>query len=142
IFPGIKLIRGVAASESDPEWGVSRGRLLPDHSLLNPAPSPQSDPEGPGRADRFSEALARSLVLVHGGMAQNVGPILNMVTEKYLLRGRHEWQQRQEARSIYEQIVQSVKAADVRSIGQLTARNWKGHLKGIIAWVSNQFTET
>ena len=26
-----------------------------------------------------------SLVLVHGGMEQNVGPILEMVTEKYLL---------------------------------------------------------
>jgi len=30
--------------------------------------------------------LGISLVLVHGGMAQNVGPILEMVTEKYLLR--------------------------------------------------------
>jgi len=30
-------------------------------------------------------------VLVHGGMAQNVGPILEMVTEKYLLRSEAEW---------------------------------------------------
>ena len=37
------------------------------------------------QARRFHEALAESLVLVHGGMAQNVGPILNMVTAKYLL---------------------------------------------------------
>ena len=29
IFPGIKLIEGVAAPQGDPEWGVSRGRLLP-----------------------------------------------------------------------------------------------------------------
>jgi hypothetical protein len=40
--------------------------------------------------DDASEAVRRklqeSLVLVHGGMAQNVGPILEMVTEKYLLR--------------------------------------------------------
>src|SRR5262249_33638891 len=35
IFPGIKLIQGVTASETDPEWGISRGRLLPDHNLLN-----------------------------------------------------------------------------------------------------------
>ena len=27
IFPGVKLIQGVAAGEDDPEWGVSRGRL-------------------------------------------------------------------------------------------------------------------
>ncbi len=31
-------------------------------------------------------------MLVHGGMAQNVGPILEMVTEKYLLRSEAEWQ--------------------------------------------------
>jgi hypothetical protein len=29
------------------------------------------------------QRLQDSLVLVHGGMAQNVGPILEMVTEKY-----------------------------------------------------------
>ncbi len=38
-----------------------------------------------------------SFVLVHGGMAQNVGPILEMVTEKYLLRSEAEWKARQEA---------------------------------------------
>ena len=48
---------------------------------------------------------ARSLVLVHGGMAQNVGPILNMVTAKYLLRGSEEWLARQEALEIFDQIV-------------------------------------
>ena len=37
IFPGIKLIQGVAAAAGDPEWGVSRGRLLPAHSLLEHA---------------------------------------------------------------------------------------------------------
>ncbi len=31
-------------------------------------------------------------MLVHGGMAQDVGPILEMVTEKYLLRSEAEWQ--------------------------------------------------
>ena len=47
-------------------------------------------------------------MLVHGGMAQNVGPILNMVTAKYLLRGRDEWLARQEALEIFEQILASV----------------------------------
>ena len=42
IFPGIKLIQGVAAAEGDPEWGVSRGRLLPDHRLLNSPHAPSS----------------------------------------------------------------------------------------------------
>ena len=40
------------------------------------------------------QLLQESLVLVHGGMAQDVGPILEMVTEKYLLRAEAEWQGR------------------------------------------------
>ena len=36
VWPGIKLIEGVHADEGDPEHGVSRGRLLPRHSLLGP----------------------------------------------------------------------------------------------------------
>ena len=35
-------------------------------------------------------------------MAQNVGPILNMVTEKYLLRRPREWEARQEALRIFD----------------------------------------
>src|SRR5262249_36671087 len=31
VFPGVKLIQGVPAGPSDPEWEVSRGRLLPRH---------------------------------------------------------------------------------------------------------------
>jgi hypothetical protein len=44
-------------------------------------------------------------VLVHGGMAQNVGPILEMVTEKYLLRGGAEWAARQEAMRVLDEIL-------------------------------------
>jgi galactokinase/mevalonate kinase-like predicted kinase len=140
IFPGIKLIRGVAAAESDPEWGISRGRLLPDHSLLN-QPVPEGGvPAGAGAA--FPGAIAKSLVLVHGGMAQNVGPILNMVTEKYLLRGQAEWQARQEALQIFDAIVDCVHQSDVRGLGRATTRNWDGPLKRIIPWVTNEFTET
>ena len=48
-------------------------------------------------SDETRRRLQDSLVLVHGGMAQNVGPILEMVTEKYLLRCEHEWAARQDA---------------------------------------------
>lgn len=132
VFPGVKLITGVVAGETDPEWKVSRGRLLPKHELI------RSDPGDSSLADR----LSASLVLVHGGMAQNVGPILNMVTEKYLLRGRSEWNARQEALSIFDAIVRSVRAADVREIARLTTLNWEGPLKRIVPWVSNRFTES
>ncbi len=129
IFPGVKVIHGMSAGETDPEWTVSRGRLLPSHVLIDSAKS------------GFEEALAESLVLVHGGMAQNVGPILNMVTGKYLLRSREEWQARGQALEIFKGIVAAVKTSDVRALGALTTRNWEGPLKGIIPWVSNAFTE-
>lgn len=135
VFPGVKVIHGVPAGESDPESGISRGRLLPNHELLDGR-------SGPGAPGAFQEELARSLVLVHGGMAQNVGPILNMVTEKYLLRSQAEWEARHEALRIFQEIVEAVKAADVRTLGRLTTENWDGPLKKIIPWVSNRFTES
>ena len=75
VWPGIKLIQGVEAREGDPEFGISRCRLLPEHTILT---TQQISAEA-------RERLQNSLVLVHGGMAQDVGPILEMVTEKYLL---------------------------------------------------------
>src|SRR5581483_2023553 len=67
IFPGVKLIQGVAATESDPEFGVSRGRLLPSHTILDTCDGAPTRSE----SSRLAEALAQSIVLVHGGMAQN-----------------------------------------------------------------------
>jgi galactokinase/mevalonate kinase-like predicted kinase len=135
IFPGVKRIHGVAAAETDPEHGVSRGRLLPAHELID-------QPTESSRPAPFQHALAQSLILVHGGMAQNVGPILNMVTSKYLLRNTAEWKARQEALAIFDRIVQAVHEGNVQELGNLTTRNWEGPLKAIIPWVSNQFTES
>ncbi|MGH9611644.1 MAG: UTP--glucose-1-phosphate uridylyltransferase, partial [Bryobacteraceae bacterium] len=76
VWPGMKLIEGVLAGEGDPEMGISRGRLMPQHRIL----------DANDASFETRRKLQESLVLVHGGMAQNVGPILEMVTEKYLLR--------------------------------------------------------
>ena len=80
VWPGMKLI-GAPATEGDAEHGVSRGRLLPSHRILD-----ENDASSETR-----RRIEESLVLVHGGMAQNVGPVLEMVTEKYLLRSGKEW---------------------------------------------------
>jgi hypothetical protein len=131
VWPGIKLIQGVSAAAHDPEWGISRGRLLPNHSVLG--------------HDQVSaamrEKLQNSLVLVHGGMAQNVGPILEMVTEKYLLRTEAEWKGRQETLSILETILQALRQEDVQALGAATTRNFLGPIQTIIPWASNHFTE-
>ena len=56
-------------------------------------------------------------------MAQDVGPILEMVTEKYLLRSESEWHGRQTAIQIYDEVVAQLKAGDVQAIGRITSYN-------------------
>jgi hypothetical protein len=131
VWPGMKLISGVAAQEGDAEFGVSRGRLMPAHEVL--------DLQEVSASTR--ERLQHSLVLVHGGMAQNVGPILEMVTEKYLLRSPAEWVGRHQAMGLLDEIVAALRAGDVRALGGLTTRNFREPLQTIIPWASNAFTE-
>ena len=131
VWPGVKLITGVLAGPDDPEYGISRGRLLPSHRIY------RVDEVTPETRQRLQD----SLVLVHGGMAQNVGPILEMVTEKYLLRSEAEWLGRQEACRILDQVVAALGDGDVRRIGDVTQRNFDGPIQAIIPWVSNLFTE-
>ena len=125
VWPAAKLIRGVAAIEGDPEFGTSRGRLLPRHDPV-----------------RLGGDLESSLVLVHGGMAQNVGPILEMVTEKYLLRSEAEWEARREAGHVLDELIAAVEAGDVDRIAAATTRNFFGPIQTIIPWATNLYTET
>jgi len=131
LWPAIKLIEGVAAHEGDAEFGVSRGCLLPRHRILG-----TEEVSGETR-----QKLQSSLVLVHGGMAQDVGPILEMVTEKYLLRAEAEWQGRQQAMGILDEILGHLRAGDVAAIGAATQRNFDGPIQAIIPWASNLYTE-
>ncbi|HEX3744882.1 MAG TPA: UTP--glucose-1-phosphate uridylyltransferase [Bryobacteraceae bacterium] len=132
VWPGIKLIHGVAAAEGDPEFGVSRGCLLPRHRIFD-------------RDEISSETrdlLQSSLVLVHGGMAQDVGPILEMVTERYLLRSEKEWTARREAMALLDEVIEELRAGDVRAIGGSTDRNFSGPIQTIIPWAANLYTAT
>jgi UTP--glucose-1-phosphate uridylyltransferase len=132
VWPGIKLITGELSGAGDPEHGISRGRLLPDHHIM-------------GLDEITAETrqqLQDSLILVHGGMAQNVGPILEMVTEKYLLRSEAEWVGRQEACRILDEIVALSRSGSIKGIGSATTRNFSGPLQTIIPWASNLYTET
>ncbi len=131
VWPGMKLIVGKEAGEGDPEYGISRGRLLPDHTILTR--------EDVAPATR--RLLQECLVLVHGGLAQDVGPILEMVTEKYLLRSEAEWQGRQEAMTLYDRIVELLHTGDVQAIGATTERNFRGPIQTIIPWATNLYTE-
>jgi hypothetical protein len=131
-WPGMKLIEGQFAREGDAEFGVSRGCLLPRHHILDVNEAPPAVRQG----------LQDSLVLVHGGMAQNVGPILEMVTEKYLLRSEAEWQARQQALGVMDEVLAALRRSDVRALGAATTRNFRGPIQAIIPWASNYYTET
>lgn len=131
VWPGIKLIEGQFASEGDPEHGISRGRLMPKHQVFDQSEIPE----------KSRLALQDSLVLVHGGMAQNVGPILEMVTEKYLTRATSEWNGRQEALTLLDKILNALRTADIRNLGKLTTENFRGPLQTIIPWATNLYTE-
>ena len=132
VWPGIKLIEGSFAAEGDPEQGVSRGRLMPKHHVFGENEIPVA----------ARKALQDSLVLVHGGMAQNVGPILEMVTEKYLTRASAEWAGRKEALSLLDKILTALRSSDIRTLGKLTTENFRGPLQTIIPWATNLYTET
>src|SRR2546425_7322434 len=128
----MKLFPGVLAGEGAPEFGISRGRLLPQHRILD---HNDASPES-------RRKLQESLVLVHGGMAQNVGPILEMVTEKYLLRSESEWQARLSMLGILDVILAALRGGNVAAIGAATTRNFSGPIQSIIPWATNLFTET
>lgn len=132
VWPGIKLIQGVAAREGDVEYGVSRGCLLPRHTVFD--------------LDQISadtrDKLQQSLVLVHGGMAQDVGPILEMVTERYLLRSETEWRARLEAVSILDDVIACLRAGDIRGVGACTQRNFDQPIQTIIPWAGNHYTQS
>jgi hypothetical protein len=134
VWPGMKVISGALAAEGggDPEWSISRGRLLPTHRILSREDA----------SDETRKKLQDSLVLVHGGMAQNVGPILEMVTEKYLLRSQPEWDARHRAISILDEILVSLRGGDIASVAQATTRNFHDPIQTIIPWASNLYTET
>ncbi len=132
VWPGMKLITGQLASPGDPEYGISRGRLLPQHHILS------KDEVSPVTRRK----LQQSLILVHGGMAQDVGPILEMVTEKYLLRSQDEWEGRQRAIDLFDTIVQLLEEGDVLGIGRATTQNFFGPIETIIPWANNLYTST
>jgi hypothetical protein len=150
VWPGVKLIEGCftngqiacplppsegvsieAAPAADASPAQARGALLPRHTRL----------DGAFISAGSIKALEDSLVLIHGGMAANVGPILEMVTERYLLRSLPEWEARHASLECTGQILEALRAGDMKVLGRLTTQHFFGPLKAVIPWASNAFTE-
>ena len=132
IWNSVKSIEGALAVTGDPEFNISRGCLLPKHKVLS---DENLHPD-------FEKLFTGSLILIHGGMASNVGPILEMVTEKYLLRSQSEWKGRQKANIIYDEIFKILKSGDIKKLASFTSQNFEGPIKTIIPWATTYFTET
>jgi UDP-N-acetylglucosamine pyrophosphorylase len=131
LWPGIKVITGRLAEEGHPEYGISRGCLLPEHNVFDRSELP----------DEIERKIVGSLVLVHGGISQDVGPILEMVTEKYLLKYEREWKARLKGIELFDRIVDALKAGDMKELGRLTTMDWEESIQNVIPWVNNAFTD-
>ncbi|MBI5674994.1 MAG: UTP--glucose-1-phosphate uridylyltransferase [Nitrospirae bacterium] len=130
LWPGIKVITGRLSQSLDAEFGISRGCLLPEYELFS-----RND-----ISRDVEERIINSMVLVHGGISQNVGPILEMVTEKYLLKYENEWKARLRGIHLFDDIVAALKAGDMKKLGRLTTNDWEGSIQHIIPLVNNSFT--
>jgi len=128
LWPGIKVITGKLANPDSPEFGISRGCLLPDHILLS-------------RDNIVERKIIESIVLVHGGLSQDIGPVLEMVTERYLLRYEREWRARIKGIELFDEIVDAIKRGDMKELGRLTTRDWEEAIQPIIPWANTAFTE-
>jgi len=131
VWPGIKSIEGNFSKEGDPEFGISRGTLLPLHKVF----------KGEDIHPEMENNIMHSLVLMHGGMASNVGPVLEMVTEKYLLRGEKEWNARKHTNQLYEDIKDAIKSGDIKKLASCTEKNFYEAIKPIIPFATTYFTE-
>jgi UDP-N-acetylglucosamine pyrophosphorylase/galactokinase/mevalonate kinase-like predicted kinase len=130
LWPGIKVITGKLAKEGHPEFGISRGCLLPEHAVFTKKDI----------SEEVEDKIRGSMVLVHGGISQNVGPVLEMVTEKYLLKYEKEWGARIKGIQLFDKIVDALKIGDMKELGRLTTKDWEESIQKVIPWVNNAFT--
>lgn len=131
LWPGIKVISGMLAGKGDPEYGISRGCLLPRHDVFTRKEI----------SEEVEKNILDSIVLIHGGISQDVGPILEMVTEKYLLKYKKEWEARLKGNRLFDSIVSALKNGDMKELGRLTTEDWETSIQQVIPWVSSAFTE-
>lgn len=131
LWPGVKVIEGCVARPGDAEHGVSRGRLLPSHRILEP---------GDGVHPELGERLRENLVLVHGGLAQDVGPVLESVTDRYLLHLSDDRASRGALRTHFDDILGALATADIPRLARATTQSFDGPLRTILPWIDNAFT--
>jgi len=129
LWPGIKILEGVRKKQT--RENNERGQLLPQVTTIPQTALPSN----------IETTLGNGIVLFHGGQSRDVGPTLEMVTEKYLLRYRREWSARRRELSFYRGIVHALKQGDIGELGRLTTLDWEQGIKQIIPFATDPFTE-
>jgi len=120
MWGGFKRILGQPANSAlDPD---SKGALLPKYEELF-------------IHDSMIEEILSSLVLANGGTGQDVGPVLKMITEQYVLRSSVAWQARQRTERRYDAIFAALISGNIRRLGRLESEDFAD--RRLIAPLSN-----
>lgn len=97
----------ICAKEADPVLEPdSRGAFLPVYSEMK-------------LNNDVIRRITDSLVLVNGGTGQDVGPVLRMNTEKYILRQMVSWEARKNTENRFDKIEEALYKGDVKELGIL-----------------------
>ena len=134
VWPGMKLIHGSPAREGDPEFGVSRGRLLPTHKILDGSDAPAVRSRAPaGKASCSSTAgWPRTSARSWRWSPKNI-----CCARQGRMGGATATQSEFSSRSS-----PACATTMCAAIGAATTRNFFGPLQAIIPWASNHYTET
>jgi hypothetical protein len=127
-WPGLRVLSGASAEAGDPEHGISRGRLLPTWERIV---GDDADP---------AALLESSLVPVHGGMMPDSGPVLELVTEKYLLRDDATWAARQAGLASTDAMLDALRRGDIRGLAREAQALFDGPVRTIAPWAGNAYT--
>lgn len=110
MWPGIKIIIG---QKANPELELhSAGSFLPNCRVLTLSNSVVSE-------------MLEAFVLVNGGTGQNVGQVLKIITEQYILKKSYSWTARLRAENRFTKLLESIKKGDAKRFGQLKSADFK-----------------
>lgn len=110
MWAGIKQITAQPADPAlDPD---SAGSLLPLYKELD-------------IPHETVERLLSSMVLVNGGTGQDVGPVLRMITENYILKEKTSWDARLRTENRYDKILKALLKGNIKELGKLESEDFE-----------------
>ena len=169
LWSGVKVMCGRRATPSDPEYGLSCGTLLPfvrslkifddslseakicdskssqypQNTLVTSASTTFSfDPSNlPFIPSSSVRAFLDSLVFFHGGQSINIGAILTLVSNKYLLRSSQAFRARQCSVSLFPRILNAFIRGNIREMAALLQTQYYNYLLTVIPSAGSEFTD-